>query len=58
MFPWLGLSHMFISEPVISKENGKYIIGLVYLFKMEGRTLKYYHVPIVQKKRLKLTEMK
>lgn len=49
---------MFISEPVISKENGKYIIGLVYLFKMEGRTLKYYHVPIVQKKRLKLTEMK
>lgn len=58
MSPQPGLGHVFIPEPITSKGKGKAVIGLAYLFEVEGRALKYYHISIIRKRRLRLTEMK
>lgn len=58
LFHWPGLGHMFLPELVTSKGNGENAIGLAYLFEVERRTLKYYHIPITWKNRLRLTEIR
>lgn len=42
---------MFFPELITNKGNGKDMLGLAYLFEVEGRALKYYHVLILQKRK-------